>query len=184
MDSIILSFVSLELNVVHLSLATSARGLYSCSFPLVITSLLWGLIVIETFPTHSITVKCCSFSIKFNVDFNSINGYSILPYRTLSGSCSSHMDNGRTIEVVATGWLYLHHWISTNLPLLRRIEQNGSGTEGEGCVRWVTIADELQRILAIHTVSSATNLTRSYYSVEQRSEVMVNPDGMRHNGQW
>ncbi|KAF8386696.1 hypothetical protein PRIPAC_75838 [Pristionchus pacificus] len=41
-----------------------------------------------------------------------------------------------------------------------------------------------QRILAIHTVSSATNLTRSYYSVEQRSEVMINPDGMRHNGQW
>ncbi|GMT34389.1 hypothetical protein PFISCL1PPCAC_25686 [Pristionchus fissidentatus] len=41
-----------------------------------------------------------------------------------------------------------------------------------------------QRILAVTTVQTVTNLTRAYYSVEQRSEVTVNPDGLRHNVKW
>ncbi|GMT03279.1 hypothetical protein PENTCL1PPCAC_25453 [Pristionchus entomophagus] len=41
-----------------------------------------------------------------------------------------------------------------------------------------------KRLLAIHSVSACSVFTRSYYSTEQRSEVTINPDGLRHNRPW
>ncbi|GMR58697.1 hypothetical protein PMAYCL1PPCAC_28892, partial [Pristionchus mayeri] len=41
-----------------------------------------------------------------------------------------------------------------------------------------------QRLLSINTISTIATVSRSYYSMEQGSEVMVNPDGMRHNDPW
>ncbi|GMT03278.1 hypothetical protein PENTCL1PPCAC_25452, partial [Pristionchus entomophagus] len=41
-----------------------------------------------------------------------------------------------------------------------------------------------KRLLAIHSVVACSVFTRSYYSTEQRSEVTINPDGLRHNKRW
>ncbi|GMR33640.1 hypothetical protein PMAYCL1PPCAC_03835, partial [Pristionchus mayeri] len=41
-----------------------------------------------------------------------------------------------------------------------------------------------QRLLSVSTVSTIACLARSWYSTEQKSEVMVNPDGIRHNAEW